>query len=143
MLGPRESEQEEVISRINPGERLLTFLSLRCIINVGKKDRQKHIPLAIILCEFLFGIFLVGLFYTFCLFLIGQPFAAIFEYRHEHDVTHEAEHDVEHCVEHDVENDSDHDMDHDIEHTVEPDDNTHVGIGHAINHNCMHDVDIG
>lgn len=55
----------------------LRFISLRDIINTGEKDMQEFMPLAIILREISFGILLVGLFYTFGMFLMGRLFAAI------------------------------------------------------------------
>ncbi len=97
---------------------------------------QEFMPLAIILREISFGILLVGLFYTFGMFLMGRLFAAISEHGHEHDVSHEAEHDMDHHIEHDV----DHDYDHDIEHDVEHDYDTHVEIEHDIDHDYEHDV---
>jgi hypothetical protein len=102
---------------------------------------QEFMPLAIILREISFGILLVGLFYTFGMFLIGRLFAAISEHAHEHDVSHEAEHDIDHHIEHDVEHDYDHDVEHDIEHAVEHDYDTHVEIGHDVDHEIEHDVE--
>ncbi len=98
---------------------------------------QEFMPLAIILREISFGILLVGLFYTFGMFLMGRLFAAISEHGHEHDVFHEAEHDLDHHIEHDVEHDYDHDMEHDIEHDYD----THVEIDHDVDHDYDHDVE--
>ncbi|MHA1908798.1 MAG: hypothetical protein ACW98Y_15970, partial [Candidatus Thorarchaeota archaeon] len=69
---------------------------------------QDFVALAILLREISFGILIIGLFYTFGMFLLGRVFAAISE--------HGAEADADHEVEHDVEKDFDHDVDHDIEH---------------------------
>ena len=106
---------------------------------------QEFMPLAIILREISFGILLVGLFYTFGMFLMGRLFAAISEHAHEHDVSHETEHDmdhhIEHDVEHDIEHDYDHDVDHDVEHAVEHDYDTHVEIDHDVDHDVEHDID--
>jgi len=98
---------------------------------------QEFMPLAIILREISFGILLVGLFYTFGMFLMGRFFAAISEHGHEHDVSHEVEHDLDHHIEHDVEHDYDHDMEHDIEHDYD----THVEIDHDVDHDYDHDVE--
>jgi len=98
---------------------------------------QEFMPLAIILREISFGILLVGLFYTFGMFLMGRLFAAISEHGHEHDVSHEVEHDLDHHIEHDVEHDYDHDMEHDIEHDYD----THVEIDHDVDHDYDHDVE--
>ncbi len=107
----------------------------------GKKDMQEFMPLAIILREISFGILLVGLFYTFGMFLMGRLFAAISEHAHEHDVSHEAEHDMDHHIEHDVEHDYDHGTEHDIDHDVEHDYDTHVEIDHDVDHDYEHDVE--
>jgi len=103
----------------------------------GVKDMQEFMPLAIILREISFGILLVGLFYTFGMFLMGRLFAAISEHGHEHDVSHEVEHDLDHHIEHDVEHDYDHDMEHDIEHDYD----THVEIDHDVDYDYDHDVE--
>ena len=92
-------------------------------------------PLAIILREISFGILLVGLFYTFGMFLMGRLFAAISEHGHEHDVSHEAEHDIDHHIEHDVDHDYDHDVEHDVEHDIEHD------VDHEVEHEIEHDVE--
>ncbi len=102
---------------------------------------QEFMPLAIILREISFGILLVGLFYTFGMFLIGRLFAAISEHAHEHDVSHEAEHDMDHHIEHDVEHDYDHDTEHVIEHAVEHDYDTHAEIDHDVDHDYDHVVE--
>ena len=96
---------------------------------------QEFMPLAIILREISFGILLVGLFYTFGMFLMGRLFAAISEHGHEHDVSHEAEHDIAHHIEHDVDHDYDHDVEHDVEHDYDHD------VGHDIEHDVDHEVD--
>ena len=92
-------------------------------------------PLAIILREISFGILLVGLFYTFGMFLMGRLFAAISEHGHEHDVSHEAEHDIDHHIEHDVDHDYDHDVGHDIEQDVDHE------VEHEIEHDVEHDIE--
>jgi hypothetical protein len=104
---------------------------------------QEFMPLAIILREISFGILLVGLFYTFGMFLMGRLFAAISEHGHEHDVSHEAEHDMDHHIEHDVDHDYDHDVEHDIEHDIDHDYEHDVDheVGHEIEHDIEHDID--
>lgn len=89
---------------------------------------QDVVVIAAILREISFGILLVGLFYTFGMFVLGRLFATLGEHGAEHDVEHDVEKDFDHGTEHDIEHDVGHDydvdhgeVDHDIGHDVEHD----------------------
>ncbi|MFW9954142.1 MAG: hypothetical protein ACFFD3_06290 [Candidatus Thorarchaeota archaeon] len=94
---------------------------------------QDYVALAVLLREISFGVLIIGLFYTFGMFLLGRVFSAFSE--HESDVDHGAEHDVDHDIDHDIDHDVDHDIDHDIDHDVDHD------IDHDVDHDIDHDVD--
>ncbi|MHA2264946.1 MAG: hypothetical protein ACXAEN_21345, partial [Candidatus Thorarchaeota archaeon] len=96
---------------------------------------QDFASIAVVLRDISFGILLVGLFYTFGMFLVGRLFSAISEYGASHEVEHDIDHDVDHDVEHDYDHDVDHDIDHDYDHDIDYD------IGHDVEHDIDHDVD--
>lgn len=112
---------------------------------------------ASILREISFGILLVGLFYTFGMFMIGRLVSAIGEHGADHDVEKEIDHDVDHDVVHDydvehgeIEHDIDHDydvdhgdIDHSIEHDYEADHDLDAGYDHDIGHEVEKDIDHG
>lgn len=105
--------------------------------------------IAALLREISFGILLVGLFYTFGMFLIGRLVSAIGEHGTDHDVEKEVDHDVEHDVDHgeiehelDHEYDMDHgDIDHSIEHEYEADHELDAGYEHEIGHELEKEID--
>jgi hypothetical protein len=70
---------------------------------------------AAILREISFGILLVGLFYTFGMFLLGRLFAAMGEHGADHDAEHDVEKDYDHDTGHDYEKDYDMEKDYDVE----------------------------
>jgi len=100
---------------------------------------QDLVAIAALLREVSFGALIVGLFYTFGMFVLGRLFSVIAEHGAEHDVDHDIDHDVDHDLDHDV----DHDVDHDYEvgHEVEVDHD----IGHEIDHDydADHDFETG
>ncbi|MHA2378896.1 MAG: hypothetical protein ACXADS_06450 [Candidatus Thorarchaeota archaeon] len=111
---------------------------------------QDLVAIAALLREVSFGVLIVGLFYTFGMFMLGRLFSAIAEHGAEHDVDHDVDHDVEHDVDHDVDHDLDHDVDHDVDHDydvgheVEMDhdyDIDHGEIDHDVDHEIEHDYD--
>jgi hypothetical protein len=118
---------------------------------------QDVVVIAALIREISFGILLVGLFYTFGMFLIGRLVSAIGEHGTDHDVEKEIDHDVEHDIDHDydvehgeIEHDVDHDYDMDhididysIEHEYEPDHDIDAGYDHEIGHEVEKDFEHG
>jgi hypothetical protein len=118
---------------------------------------QDIVVIAALIREISFGILLVGLFYTFGMFLIGRLVSAIGEHGTEHDVEKEIDHDVEHDIDHEyevehgeIEHDVDHDydmdhvdIDHSIEHEYEADHDIDAGYDHEIAHEVEKDIDHG
>jgi hypothetical protein len=94
---------------------------------------QELAAIAALLREVSVGILVVGLFYTFGMFLLGRVFSVISEHGAEHDVEKDYDHGSEHGVEkdYDMHHDIDHDVDHDYEH----------GVDHEIEHDVDHDLD--
>lgn len=118
---------------------------------------QDIVVIAALIREISFGILLIGLFYTFGMFMIGRLVSAIGEHGTDHDVEKEIDHDVEHDIDHDydmehgeIEHDVDHDydmdhidIDHSIEHEYEADHDIDAGYDHEIGHEVEKDIDHG
>lgn len=102
---------------------------------------QDVLAIALLLREISFGILLIGIFYTFGMFVLGRLFSAISEHGAGHDLDHDVEHDIEKDFDHDVEHDIDHDVDHDIDHSIEHDYDIDYDIDHAIEHELDHDIE--
>lgn len=90
---------------------------------------QELAALVALMREISFGILIVGIFYTFGLFLLGKFFSAVSG--HGQEIEHDADHDVDHAIEKDFGHDVDHDLDHDVDHAIE----------HDMDHDVDHDMD--
>ncbi|MHA2141420.1 MAG: hypothetical protein ACXADC_13740 [Candidatus Thorarchaeota archaeon] len=114
---------------------------------------QEIVVVAALLREISFGILLVGLFYTFGMFLIGRLASVLGEHGADHDVEKEIDHDVDHDydvqhgeIEHDVEHDYDMDhgeIDHSVEHEYEMDHDLDAGYDHDVEHDVEKEFDHG
>ncbi|UCH04724.1 MAG: hypothetical protein JSW05_00765 [Candidatus Thorarchaeota archaeon] len=102
---------------------------------------QDLVAIAALLREVSFGVLIVGLFYTFGMFLVGRLFSAIAEHGVEHDVDHDVEHDVDHDYDVDHEVEVDHDVDHEIDHDYDADYDSETGYDHEIGHEVEKEID--
>ncbi|UCE10817.1 MAG: hypothetical protein JSW61_02490 [Candidatus Thorarchaeota archaeon] len=94
---------------------------------------QELAAVAALLREVSVGILVVGLFYTFGMFILGRVFSVMSDHGTEHDVEKDYDHGADHGVEKDY--DMDHDVDHDVDHAYDH------GVEHEIEHDTDHDVD--
>jgi len=114
---------------------------------------QDLVAIAALLREVSFGVLIVGLFYTFGMFVLGRLFSALAEHGAEHDLDHDVGHDVEHDIDHDVDHDidhdydvghemeADHDIDHETDHDFDADHDFETGYDHEIGHEVEKELD--